>query len=97
MRIYSHIAQPREAFKQVVVEGVRLPMGMPRFTDFTDKEIDGLMHYLRAMARSAVLGQAAKMSHLLIAQAPASVGAWGPRMTWRGKPLSWVPRWAVCE
>ena len=53
----SPLAQSREAFKQVVVGGVRVTMGMPRFTDFTDKEIDGLMHYIRATARQAVLAQ----------------------------------------
>ena len=56
----SPIAASREAFKQVVVGGVRVPMGMPRFADFSDKEIDGLMHYFRAMARKGVVADSGK-------------------------------------
>ncbi len=56
----SPIPQSREAFKQVVVDGVRLSMGMPRFTDFTDHEIDGLMHYIRDVARKGAAAQSAK-------------------------------------
>ena len=47
----SPLALSREAFKQVVVAGAKLNNGMPRFTDFTDKEVDGLLHYIRDMAR----------------------------------------------
>ena len=56
----SPIPQSRDAFKQVLIEGVRVTMGMPRFVDFTDKEIDGLMHYIRAVARTGAAVGAAK-------------------------------------
>jgi quinohemoprotein ethanol dehydrogenase len=56
----SPIPQSRDAFKQVLLEGVRVPLGMPRFADFTDKEIDGLMHYIRDVARKDAAAPAAR-------------------------------------
>ena len=43
----------RDAFKDVVVNGVKLANGMPRFGELTDKDVDGLMHYIRMQARAA--------------------------------------------
>ena len=54
----SPIVLNKDAFKQVLVDGVRLPLGMPRFKDFTDKELDGLTHYIRSQARKALAGNA---------------------------------------
>jgi quinohemoprotein ethanol dehydrogenase len=56
----SPIPTNREAFKDVVVNGVRLANGMPRFGEFTDKQVDSLMHYIRREARAAVLASARK-------------------------------------
>ena len=50
----SQIALSREAFTEVVIGGALQMNGMPRFKHFTDKEVDGLMHYFRKMARKAV-------------------------------------------
>jgi len=47
----SQITTSREAFEEVVMKGTMLSTGMPRFKDFTDKEIDGLLHYIRMEAR----------------------------------------------
>ena len=47
----STVALSREAFKEVVVNGTMLSTGMPPFKSFTDKEIDGLLHYIRKEAR----------------------------------------------
>ena len=52
----SPIATVREAFVDVVVNGAKHANGMPRFKHFTDKEIDGLLHYIRERAR-ATAGQ----------------------------------------
>ncbi len=54
----SPVVLNKDAFKQVLVDGVRLPLGMPRFKDFTDKELDGLSHYIRSQARKALAGNA---------------------------------------
>ena len=51
----SPIALSPEAFKSVVVDGAKMGNGMPRFTHFTDKELDGLRHYFRLMARRALM------------------------------------------
>lgn len=53
----SPLVLSRDAFVDVVKNGAKLSGGMPRFTYFTDKEIDGLMHYLRKQARKAVRAQ----------------------------------------
>ncbi len=47
----STVALSRDAFKQVVVDGTMLSTGMPPFKSYTDKEIDGLLHYIRKEAR----------------------------------------------
>ena len=52
----SPIATVREAFVDVVINGAKHANGMPRFKHFTDKEIDGLLHYIRERAR-ATAGQ----------------------------------------
>ena len=49
----SPLPLSREAFKAVVVDGARLANGMPRFRDFTDQDLDSLMHYIRQEARAA--------------------------------------------
>ena len=53
----SPLGLTREAFKEVVVKGAKLANGMPRFGDFTDREIDGLMHYIRQEARTAIMAK----------------------------------------
>ena len=55
----SPIALSKEAFKSVVIDGAKFANGMPRFQHFTDKELDGLMHYFRKMARNHVQAAAA--------------------------------------
>ncbi len=50
----SPIALSRDAFREVVVDGSKLAKGMPRFRQFTGREIDGLLHYIRREARKAV-------------------------------------------
>ena len=47
----SPLATSREALKNVVVDGALLANGMPRFGELTDKDIDGLLHYIRKQAR----------------------------------------------
>ena len=47
----SPIVLSQDAFRSVVIEGALLKNGMPRFKDYTDKEITGLMHYIRKKAR----------------------------------------------
>ncbi|MDA0821399.1 MAG: PQQ-dependent dehydrogenase, methanol/ethanol family [Proteobacteria bacterium] len=50
----SPIGLAREAFADVLIKGAKLANGMPRFPKFTDREVDGLMHYVRTEARKAV-------------------------------------------
>ncbi len=50
----SPLVVSRDAFVDVVKNGAKQSGGMPRFTDFTDREIDGLLHYVRQQARKAV-------------------------------------------
>jgi quinohemoprotein ethanol dehydrogenase len=50
----SPLTLSREAFVDVVKNGARQSAGMPRFTYFTDRDIDGLLHYVRQQARKAV-------------------------------------------
>ena len=50
----SPIAMSSETFKLVVVEGEKRSAGMPHFPDFEKREIDGLMHYIRRVARETV-------------------------------------------
>jgi len=42
------------ATKAVVRDGAKLPQGMPQFPEFTDTQIEGLQHYIRARARTAL-------------------------------------------
>ena len=56
----SPIAMTRDAFKNVVVGGALLANGMPRFGELTDKDIDGLMHYIRKQARATATTTAKK-------------------------------------
>ncbi|MEQ8663792.1 MAG: hypothetical protein RLW62_23485, partial [Gammaproteobacteria bacterium] len=49
----SPIVLNRDTLHAVVVEGAKRMNGMPRFTHFTERELDGLMHYVRKMARKA--------------------------------------------
>ncbi|MGR8920169.1 MAG: outer membrane protein assembly factor BamB family protein, partial [Gammaproteobacteria bacterium] len=48
----SAIPLSREAFVEVVVGGAKHANGMPRFKHFGDREVDGLMHYIRDRARA---------------------------------------------
>lgn len=50
----SPIVTSKEAFRAVVVDGAKHSLGMPRFPRLGDKELDGLTHYIRKMARRAV-------------------------------------------
>jgi quinohemoprotein ethanol dehydrogenase len=50
----SSVALTREGLKAVVVDGERVPKGMPRFQEFGDAELDGLMHYIRSRARETM-------------------------------------------
>ncbi len=50
----SPLVLSREAFTDVVKHGAKRSGGMPRFAEFGDREIDGLMHYVRQQARKAV-------------------------------------------
>ncbi len=50
----SPLTLSREAFVDVVKNGARQSAGLPRFTYFTDRDIDGLLHYVRQQARKAV-------------------------------------------
>jgi quinohemoprotein ethanol dehydrogenase len=50
----SPIPLSRDGFKQVVIEGARIPKGMPRFP-ISDAELDGLQSYIRSRARETLL------------------------------------------
>jgi quinohemoprotein ethanol dehydrogenase len=54
----SAIPLTLDGFKLVVVQGDGVPKGMPRFQEFSDAQVEGLMHYLRLRARESL--QAAK-------------------------------------
>jgi quinohemoprotein ethanol dehydrogenase len=47
----SPIAMSAEALKAVVVDGAKVSAGMPYWKHYGDREIDGLMHYIRKRAR----------------------------------------------
>ena len=47
----SPIVMSSEAFKAVVVDGAKVSAGMPYWEHYGDREIDGLMHYIRKRAR----------------------------------------------
>ena len=49
----SPLTLSRGAFLDVVKNGAKLNNGMPRFSLYTDREIDGLLHYIRTEARRA--------------------------------------------
>ena len=48
------LATTHAALKEVVVNGALLATGMPRFRDFSDRDVDSLLHYIRQQARMAV-------------------------------------------
>ncbi len=50
----SALAADRDAFRQVVFEGVSLPRGMPRFEMLSEDEIRQLYAYVRSTAREAL-------------------------------------------
>ncbi|MBX9607426.1 MAG: PQQ-dependent dehydrogenase, methanol/ethanol family [Gammaproteobacteria bacterium] len=56
----SPIPTNREAFEGVVRKGALRPNGMPQFAELTDKDIDGLMHFIRLRARESLSGVAAR-------------------------------------
>ena len=47
----SPLVLSRQTFVDVIINGAKFANGMPRFKDFGDREIDGLMHYVRERAR----------------------------------------------
>lgn len=49
----SPLGLSRDAFVEVVKNGAKMSGGMPRFTHLKDREIDGLLHYIRREARKA--------------------------------------------
>lgn len=49
----SPLGLSRDAFVEVVRNGAKMSGGMPGFTHFQDREIDGLLHYIRREARKA--------------------------------------------
>ncbi|MBK8959736.1 MAG: PQQ-dependent dehydrogenase, methanol/ethanol family [Proteobacteria bacterium] len=51
----SPIPTSHEALKSVVVGGARLANGMPRYRDYTDADIDALLHYIRKQARASLV------------------------------------------
>ncbi len=55
----SPLVLSRQAFEDVVLKGAKRANGMPRFTAFTQRELDGLTHYIRQMARQAVASRQA--------------------------------------
>jgi len=52
----SPLVVSREAFVDVVKNGAKMNNGMPRFVDFDDADITGLLHYIRSQARKAARG-----------------------------------------
>lgn len=53
----SPIVLSPEAFRAVLVDGAKREQGMPRFKDFGEVELEALTHYIRQMARKAVLAR----------------------------------------
>jgi len=49
----SPVSLTYKGFRTVLVEG-RQPLGMPRFVDYSEEELQGLYHYVRQQARKAV-------------------------------------------
>ena len=41
-----------QAFQQVVREGARTPLGMPRYSELTDEQLLAIRHYIRSVAES---------------------------------------------
>ncbi|TXG93332.1 MAG: PQQ-dependent dehydrogenase, methanol/ethanol family [Rhodocyclaceae bacterium] len=54
----SPIAADPAAFSQVVKEGALVPAGMPRFGEFSQKQIDSLRQYIRNRAHALRTGEA---------------------------------------
>ena len=50
----SSIPLARDGFKLVVIDGERVPKGMPRFQELGEAELDGLLHYIRSRARETM-------------------------------------------
>ena len=50
----SELVLSRAAFDEVVRKGAKMAAGMPRFPEFSAREVDGLMHYVRQQARRAL-------------------------------------------
>ena len=55
----SPLAASHAALKEVLVNGARLANGMPKFAEYTDEDVDGLMHYICQRARESNAAQAA--------------------------------------
>jgi quinohemoprotein ethanol dehydrogenase len=50
LRASQIVLQPA-AMKSVVIEGAKIPMGMPRFRELGEADLDALRHYVRRQAR----------------------------------------------
>jgi quinohemoprotein ethanol dehydrogenase len=50
----SAVVLDAQAFQQVVREGARTRMGMPRYSDLTDEQLLAIRHYIRSVAETAV-------------------------------------------
>jgi quinohemoprotein ethanol dehydrogenase len=52
----SPIFASPEALKSVVIGGMKVPNGMPRYTDMSDDDLAAIQHYVRQQAAAAVAG-----------------------------------------
>ena len=50
----SPLVLTKDAFKAVLVEGISVKKGMPRFSHFQDQELVSLMQYIRDRARNSL-------------------------------------------
>jgi quinohemoprotein ethanol dehydrogenase len=48
----SAVVLDGQAFQQVVREGARTPLGMPRYSELTDEQLLALRHYIRSVAET---------------------------------------------
>ena len=50
----SPLAMSLEALSSVLIDGAIQSRGMPRFPTYGEREVEGLLHYVRKMARETV-------------------------------------------
>ena len=67
----SQVPLSREAITAVLHGGALVPMGMPKFDEFTPEQIEGLQHFIRQKAREAIASHAQASP----AAAPVQTGA----------------------